>query len=390
MSPRERRTEAVARVLVIALALAAPVVFTLRAARIQPLEKARPKVKSSGLVVVTTSVWPALPGESEPSIGELAQRAAHVDQCYSPSRSPAGAAASLWTGRYPMHHGVSSNRLGLPEDAWTLARSASSAGARTAAFLEEPFVSVTGIGGFETVVEDPTLGFAGLAELASAFLAEHAGERTCLWLHLARPGPGARDLAQLLDRVGAAITDPVMRLTTMWIVTGFASSPPRSPPGPGFRSADAQARVDLWAALPSGINARHEGQGAASLIDVAGAVCEILALPLPGPRDAFTQSDGRALGRNLGGGGGYPWLFLEDERGWVLRFREGRVASADETKLVAETTTRPQTDDGFAPAPPDEATKLLGQYEQFLRLVQKGALPAVLVQADPRWSALGW
>ena len=140
------------------------------------------------------------------------------------------------------------------------------------------------------------------------------------------------------------------------------------------------------------MSAGATGTGAVTLCDVAGAACEILGLPLPGPDDAPLHSDGQALWRNLAGGGGYPWLVLDGEEGDVLRFGKSRVAPDPETgALRAWATARAATEDGFGPAPPDVAEPMIRQYELILGRLRAGApAPREVASGSPWSGANGW
>jgi hypothetical protein len=385
--PRELR-ETLARFAVLALVLAFPVVYVPRVvlgAHPAPIDL---PARWASLIVVTTSAWPNAERD-DPVFEEMRRRAAHVGQVYAPSLSAAGAAASLWTGRFPASHGVRSNRLALAPGTWTLAESERASGARTAAFLQEPFASVTGIEGFETVVEDPDLTPLEMAAAAASFLDEHVvdgeDERVCLWLHLAHGVPGAdgSGLASLVDALRAHLEGSPRRFTSFLVVTGFGRTTAVHP--------DGRARVPLYAELSAGRAAGLEGRGAINLTDVAGAACEVLGLPLPGADEPPLQSRAQAFWANINGGGGFEWQFLESAHGDVLRFGKTRVGPGPDGALVAETTDTPAFDAAFAPAPEPLAPRLFEQYRALHAAISADGTAPVPAEAPPPWSGwMGW
>ena len=380
-APREAvaRRERAARWATIALVLLVPAAFLPKVFGSQP-EPVGIAPRWADLIVITTAAWPSSGERGVPAFDELRLAASRVDQCYAPSRSAAGAAVSLWTGRFPANHGVRSNKLALPPGAWTLARAEEASGRRTAAFLEDPFVSVTGIGGFEEVVEDADLGVERVLAAGTDFLASHPDERTCLWLHLSSPGDQAEALARLVTGIREHLATSTRRFTTLLVVTGLTR--------PGSPHADGRSRIPIYIQLPAGRAAGLEGRGAVNLADVAGALCELLALPLPSSGDAPLQSRGESLWANVNGGGGFDWQFLEGEHGDVLRFGKTRVAPDADGTLTASMTEFPAFDARFEPADPSIAPTLVEQYRVLHKRLEAGATEAIPVEAPAPWS--GW
>lgn len=328
-------------------------------------------------LVVTVGAWPAaLDGEALDAaegagLAELALRGARVERCFAPSRSRAGSAASLWTGRYPLAHGVRSNRLGLEEGAWTVAVAAAGRGVATAAFLEEPFVGTTGVGGFAEVVEEPELGPGGLAARARGFLAEHADAALLVWLHLADAGPRGERLDALLAALFAAPASALEREASLVLVAGLTAG--------GGEGRDP--RAPLCALLPSGLSVGQRGRGAASLVGVAGALCELWDLPGPGVGDAPLDDEGGELWAGLNGASPWPPVLVEGERGPVLRVGRTRVALGEDGALVAEYAADPARDETLAPAPAELAGTMVEQYRAACRAVAARARPARDVRA---------
>jgi len=336
-----------------------------------------PSPRWAHVVVVTASRWPARGELDDPRLAELGRRASYADQVYAPCASRAGSAASLWTGRWPSNHGVLADDLALPPDAWTLAEAARRSGARTAAFLAEPFASATGVGGFERVVEDAAYDPRGLARDARAFLARHAGERTLVWLHLRDAGAGGRDAGELIGALHDASAASGRWIDTLTVATGFA----RAEDG---GAEDARLRVPLWVELPSRLYAGRRSTGAASLVDLAGLACDLLALPLPDPArgDAALQSRARHLGTTVKGGGGFEWLLLESADRRTLRFGKTRVEAhgrppAGDDAFVTRELEDPTRDDGFREVTGELRLRMIHTWRQVAELVQEGATAPV-------------
>ncbi len=294
-----------ARLAVLALVLAAPLVYLPRvlfgSAPEAPLDM--PPVWMH-LVVVTVGEWPDVDGALKRSaLGRFDRRASRVAAAFAPSPSRAATAASLWTGRWPRHHGVLANDLALAEGSWTLAAAARTSGARTAAYLQEPFASATGIGGFDEVEEGAAFTASDLARRGAAFLEGRAGERAVLWLHLADAGPGGEAVDALLAGLEPAL-EPIQPETALALAV--------------FRRGDFAGDVEplgapLWVALPGALNAGRRGDARVSLVDLAGMLR--IAMRLPPPRadrgQRAPQSRAELLVNALRGGGPRPWVLVQ-------------------------------------------------------------------------------
>ena len=264
-----------ARVVLWALILAVPAAYLPQLFGSGPTAPSPRRPAWVHLIAVTASHWEAAPpgAPPPPALEAFYREATGFERAFAPATATAGSAASLWTGRWPAHHGVLSNDLALAPGSWTLAEAARRSGARTAAFLEEPFVTATGIGGFETVLERPELGPAELARAGAAFLREHPEERVLLWLHLERSGPGGRAVAEVLEGLAPALEETRRAHDALTLVTAFAGE---GPPG-----SDARHRVPLFTALPAALLAGRRSPGSASPVDLAGVLRELLRLPHP-------------------------------------------------------------------------------------------------------------
>lgn len=67
-----------------------------------------------------------------PALDQFASEAVCLDQCYIQGPVCMPSRASIWTGRYPLNHGVTSNGIGLPKQETTLANVFQDAGYATA------------------------------------------------------------------------------------------------------------------------------------------------------------------------------------------------------------------------------------------------------------------
>lgn len=373
--------ESLARVAVFALVLAFPLAYLPRLFRHETPHFAASRPRNAHLVVVTTSIWPASDVRREAVFEDLALRAARIDQTYSPSASAAGAAASLWTGRYPANHAVRSNAQALAPGTWTLARALRDSGSATGAFLEEPFVSATGIDGFDEVLEVGDATAEDLATHAAAFLGAHAKDRVCLWVHVARAGPDGARLARIVGVIRDSLAGDPRRHLTMLVVAGFAR-----PTAEG----DGTARAPMYVQLPSGLSAGFEGAGAVSLVDLAGAVCDVLGVAGPAAGAPPLQSHVENLWKNVNGGGGFEWTFLEGTNGDVLRFGKTRVAPRPDGELAAYVAAVPEADGPFVPASGPEAEAMVEQYRVLQRELERdrtAARTAVVEDAFRDWLA---
>ncbi|MCZ6596187.1 MAG: hypothetical protein O7B99_00955, partial [Planctomycetota bacterium] len=243
-APKEKAV----RVALAALVLAAPLVYVPRVlfgdATDEPLS---PAPSWTHLIVVSASRWDApLNALDQPAVGALAiaaldRRASRIDRMYAPSPSSAACAASLWTGRWPGNHGVLENDRALVAGTWTVAAGAREAGAATAAFLQEPFVSATGIAGFDEVRESPDLLPGEMTRYAAGFLADHTGERVVLWLHLHDAGAGGQAVAEVLAGLFTALEPDGRRFESIVLVCAFGSGDAVDPAAP------------FWLALPGAL-----------------------------------------------------------------------------------------------------------------------------------------
>ena len=345
------------RALAVALMLLFPVVYATRWITADKLQLQPPTPRFAQLVVVTVGEWP----DGALSLTEARARSASIEQTYAPARSTVGSAVSLWTGRYPMSHGVRGPEQRLPEGTWTLAGAARSVGTRTSAFLQEALISSSGLEGFDRVVENPALTNQRVMQLVQEELGVRPDERACVWVHLAKPS--ASELSQLRELLFSDEFEAERGHECLVVMTGFRSAKDTSP--------DARARVPLFVELPGGTAAGVSSTGSASLVDLAGLLRELLTVPSPGVREPALQSRGQELWRNLNGGGSYPWLFLEGAAGDVLRFGRTRVTLTPDGSPVAEQTEDPRSDTGFRPAPRELATQMIAQYEQLASELSK-------------------
>lgn len=208
------------------------------------------------LVVITANGPPEPDALRQASFEQLAAGAARA--AVLPEPDERASAAALWTGRAP------AGGPPLPPGSWTLALAARRSGASTAAFLRAPLVSALGLEGFDSVVEQPEQSPGSLAAHLERHLAEHTGQRSTVWLHVADGplGPEVEAALAALERQGHAHDALVL-------VTSLTSGGEEPTP------------VPLWARLPSALYAGRQGAGSARLTDVAGVLLQVLRLPAP-------------------------------------------------------------------------------------------------------------
>jgi len=372
--------ERVARLLLLALILALPLAFLptlFEAGTPEPLPQ-RPT--HLHLIVITTGVWQAADSGTapHPALAEFELRATGHVQTYTPSNSSAGSAASLWTGRWPASHGVRSNDRALAPGAWTLATAARQTGARTAAFLEEPFASATGIGGFDVLVEDPDQGPAALAAAARAHLEGQAGARNLLWLHLRESGAGGSQVGALLGELRPFLAAEGLLPDSLILLTAFRSS--------GVAPGDAELRVPLLAQLPTSLYAGRRGSGSGCLVDLAGDVlCDLMHLPRPDTErgQAPLQSRPDSMEFGLKGSKQYYWVLLERPGEDILRQGANRVVSRirpvrSSGDVQCQLLRDPTSDDSssFRAAPAHRVEAMYAVFQSVLRVASSGAQPS--------------
>ena len=411
------RAERRARWALLALILLLPVVYLPRVLSGAAPEPLAPRPAWVQLVVVTASRWPDLDGAARhPAFDRLERRGTRARQAYTTTLVPAGAAASLWTGRWASAHGVLAPDRALAPGSWTMARAAREAGARTVAFLQEPFATATGIAGFEKVRESPDAAPSVLAADAATFLARHADERTLVWIHLADAGPGGADVGAVLDVLNTAREDPDdatgRRFDTLTLVTGFGTDvpddgepggigepgEPGEPGEIGDLGDDRAYRTPLWAVLPAALYAGRSGEGSVSLVDVAGVLCELMRLPRPDesrgerPIQSYTLN----LEHALKGGGGFEWLLLHERDREILRFGRMRVVATGEPPWEdreprVDAAPDPTADRGFVPGPAGVRAEQIAQWRELSRQAREDAAESVPTEVPEAWRGRpGW
>lgn len=373
-------SERAARIALVLLCALAPAVYAVRlfgGSTPEPLPTRPARVH---WVVVTTGSWPRGDGGAflaeHPGVREHAARSTAPVHPFAPSTSAASSAASLWTGRWPLHHGVLDGTLALPPGTWTFAETVRDSGGRTAAFLEFPFVQHTRIGGFDTVEERRDLGPAELARLARAFHDEHRADRTLVWLHLEDPGARTERVGELLELLQADLESDGRRFETVTVVTAFASDAPVGP------NDDRGLSVPLWIELPTALYAGRRGRGEVNLVDLLAPLLEVGKLPRPdeGAGDPTLQARDYASVA-MKGGGGHEWQLLLTDEHLVLRHGRTRVRAPRELPPaeadVVIQTADPLRDVGFQDRPPGPRGQILAQFFEILRQTMQGRVAAV-------------
>ena len=367
-----------ARRLVLGLVLLAPLVYLPRILLGSQTElPGRPAPAWTHLVVVTVGTWPDLPHSLEqPALADFDRRASRVSAVFAPSASRAATAASLWTGRYPRSHGVLSNDLALAEGTWTLAAAAREAGTRTAAFLQEPFVGATGIGGFDTVVENGSATAEELAFEAVEFVSGVVDERVLVWVHLANAGEGGRDLAQVIEGVTAGLTaadrGPESTVVLAVLARGATDGPSDTIDPLG---------APLWVALPGALQVGRRSEARLSLVDLPGTLRLVLGLPAP------TQEASRAdvMWNALRGGGARPGVVVQGERDVWRRGDRRVILNTDSGSARAEA----RIDGLWRALEGSEAATLLAEARVVAKSITTGRTPARTAITPPgEWP--GW
>lgn len=374
--------ERAAKYIVGVLVLLFPAVSLIRwASHAEEAGIAAPESRWIHSIIVTSGHWPERGAELDPFFGSFQKGAALVEQCYAPSSDPVASAVSLWTGRWPTSHGATSANMSLEEGAWSVASAARAAGTRTAAILAEPLATAGRIEGFETVIEEPGAGASELARHAREFLSELPDERVLVWLHLEDAGPGASEVALLLSAIRGEMQASERAIDTLTVIAGLNSQ--RSPSADdSIPKLDASLRAPLWVELPSRVNGGRRSSGAASLVDLAGALCELLQLRLPDQAQdqAPLQSRTAELGVKLKGGGGYNWLLLSDDKQCVLRFGKTRVVghldSNGQVQITSTSESQDPTSDGpFQPTTGELSQRQAHQLRSLMTELQAAAHP---------------
>ena len=340
----------VARVLVVLLVLAFPLGMLPRVLLGDSPDTPLPRRPAwSDVIVVSVGGWSGSPGPATPSLAAFERRADRV-AAVAPSDDRAHAAVGLWTARYPGSLGLRApddSLTSAPVAPWTLAEAAARTGARTGAFLQEPWITTTGLGGFGTVVEAAAP--SSLVDLAVSFVEDHPGERLVLWLHLdlGADGAGPADLEEAFARLDAALADTDRLASAARVLCRLDATADRP---------DAPLLVSLPGALYPG----RRAAGRVSLVDVA-AMLRVL-LKLPPPRQAAPPIQGRVdlLWNALRGGDTPAWAVMQRdaEDVWFLGSDRVRRALGDEgDELFAESW------DGTAWVPVDAGRRdlVLGQ-----------------------------
>ena len=389
IEPVERkRAQAPARLLLLVLIVAAPLVFAAKVALGELRTRPDPQAPTwTQTVLVTVGRWPS-PNELPPGPGfrELESRGVKIGPIFTAALSaPGPSAVSLLTGRYVANHGVRTQTDALPSAAWTLASAARDSGARTGAFLSVPFVSRHGLAGFEQLVEAPASSPAELTRAAADFLIEHRSERRFVWIHLDRPGTNGGDVESALETVRETFDELEQRHESLIIFTAL-SGPPDAP-------AEGRSRVPMWVELPAGLNAGMEATSQLSHVDLAGALTRLMRLPWPNPgfEQSPLQSRTQSMVGAMSGGQSVEWIWIDTEDGDLLRtpIQGGRGLRVRSTRLEAGGTPTydmrvlevgPQSPDQLQPVPAEDEGAATELYISIRGQVLRGATKPVPVR----------
>ncbi len=120
-----------------------------------------------------------------PALDRIAERGTRFEHAAAPMPETGPSHASMFTGRYPLHHGLTNNLLGLDQGVETLAEILRNGGVATAAFYNVfPFGDAKVTQGFETRVEDVGHHAIGVNGSFDGWLDELPEDRRFFaWLH---------------------------------------------------------------------------------------------------------------------------------------------------------------------------------------------------------------
>lgn len=273
-------------------------------------------------LLITAGTWPiedGVPAAGSATLELFTQRASGFAQCYAPSDEISINAASAFSGLFPSTSGVQRGGDQLSPEIWTLVTGARNRGARTAAFLEEPLATSAGIFGFDTLVESPELGPAGLASAVIDDWLTHPDELSFVWVHLSHAGPSAvvlEDLLRGLTETPGGL-DERRRAQTLIVVTAFGSGAEVA------EDNDSGFRVPLYVEMPADIFAGRRARGAAMITDIAEVICE--SADLDRPKRNFDAR--RSLTAALGGAEFSEWSLLVGRDWHVLRRNNIRLSA---------------------------------------------------------------
>lgn len=389
--PAAKPAERVSRAVLLALCTLPLFAYLPRVLRERDSLPALPPARWVHLLVVTAERFDGGPDLELAPFAELEVRSTRPLETLSTSTVPAAAAASLWTGRWPHHHGVLAADQALAPDSWTLASALRASGARSAAFLASPFVTTTGLAGFEQVFEDPAADPEQLATRAAAFIREHSAEdglreRIAVWVHLRDAGPGGAQLANAVETLRAALREAGALEDCVTLVTALSADPGGDP-----AKGERRYRVPLWLELPAALFAGRRGQGTVGLLDLALPLVEVLAVEGPDALrgEAELQSRPEIATALAGGVLRRPFVLHEPDR---HRWLDGpfRVSGPDPPPAPDEDLLVRHARLG-AQVPDDEAAAARERYRASLERLTRDATPAVRANLDPAWSGrAGW
>ncbi len=337
--------ETLARTLLAVLMLVAPLVFGARmlfGERVDEPQFLRPA--DGDFVLVTVGQWddPAeLPTAAH--FAAFVRRGQVVGPLWASSDLPAAAAASLWTGRAPISHGVRGPSDRLPAGTWTVAEAARASGTRTAAFIGGTLVRDAGLTGFDQIIEDPAMDGQTLGRLARGFLARETDRRILLWLHLPESGPLAADFAALLADLDEALVESGRAADTIVFATALLS---------GLDTPDeSRLLVPLIARLPAALNAGRTSTAVLAHTDIAGLAMRLLRLAPPSALAGQPplQSRETVLWGALRGSSGVLENWMEGSFGEVLRLPDQRLALDPTGAFSAKTLRNPRAPEGATP-----------------------------------------
>jgi hypothetical protein len=323
-SPGVAGDEPLARWTLLALIVAAPLIFGLRLLFAEPTPHPAPEKPTwMHTVLVTVDRWPTPKQVPEgPALDQLAVLGSRIGPLFAASTQLESSAVSLWTGSYPPRHRVRGPEERLPDGAWSLASAATEVGTRTAAFTQTGIVERTGLPGFETLFESSGSSAAELGQRAGDWLRQRRNERKLLWVHLDRGGPHGAFVDDVFAPILAALRETGELSDCLLAFTALG--------GPEQGIAEFQARVPFLMALPGGLHGGSDTPAHLSLVDLAGLWRQLLRLPPPdsGRGQSRLQSREEFLWAGFKGIPQFHWVWVEGDFGHVVRQPGLRVGAA--------------------------------------------------------------
>jgi arylsulfatase A-like enzyme/predicted Zn-dependent protease len=347
----------------------------------------------------------------------LADRGVVFDRCIAPTPLTLPSHASLFTGTYPVFHGVRDNsNYVVPAELMTMAELLSDAGYRTGGFVGA-FVLSTRWGldqGFETYTEpesgyDPSLmSFAqiqrpadAVVDDAIAWLRKESEQPWFAWVHLydphlpyepppafAREYPGDPYLGEVafadaqFDRLQAYLRSSGLDSNTLIVFAGDHGEGlgDHGEFDHGLLIYQTTARVPLIIVHPDSTSRGVRREEVVSLVDIMPTIAEALDLPLPG------GIQGQSLWPLISGAGVFDekpvyaeTLYPKLHFGWspltALQDRQFQFIQSSDPELY-DLVRDPKQQENLYRTSPDVAERMARQLDILVERLGQGAMEA--------------